>query len=79
MTFADGEQYTGRFDLERRHGTSGVSIERQMVDNLRFHAGEYCPPHVDRKRYEDLVATYPVEKREGCSSWLRTYDFGGEV
>lgn len=75
--FENGDTYEGRYDLTRKDFVS-ASIERQMVDYLRFCTGEGRPAHMEEKRYRDYLAAYiKQEKREGAKKMLETYDFGG--
>jgi hypothetical protein len=54
ITFKDGEEYSGRYDL-KHHSIEDVSLSGHVVDFVRFHGGlltkEQLPSHVKSEDY----------------------------
>ena len=73
VTFGDGEQYVGRFDLTHAHA-SHASIAQQMVEHLLFVAGVRKPSHMTAEQYTAFIADVPATKREAAARYLGTYD-----
>lgn len=74
VTFADGETYEGRLDC--KHPTCsdpGLNVGAHMLSFLRFYAGEYCPPHMTRERYEQFLAQQEGPSAE-CKDILANYE-----
>lgn len=61
--------YEGRYDMQCDDYTT---IGQQIVQHLRFDAGEYCPPHMKREAYERYVAE--VGEKDMARAWLASID-----
>lgn len=72
VTFEDGEQYEGRFDLNRDH-RFGVSLEKHMIDYLTFYAGARQPNNYSKESYERFILAQG-DKRDACVRFLGTYE-----
>jgi len=72
VTYEDGEQYEGRFDLKKEH-RFGARIAKHMVDYLSFYAGCAQPARISQDEYERFI-TARGDKREACVLFLATYE-----
>lgn len=75
VTYEDGETYSGRFDLQRRHSTGLELLERHMRDHLQFCSGAWCPAHMGREEYEQFLERRP-DVRESARQFLESYQIG---
>lgn len=72
VTFEDGEQYHGRYDLK---AFDSGDLAKHMIDFLVFSTGARCPAHMTQERYDAFIASAVTpEKREACVRYLATYE-----
>jgi hypothetical protein len=77
VAFADGDTYSGRFDMKRNLAGEG-SLEAHIQSELKFHAGLYCPSHLTRDKYEDLLRRLGSPPQDYID-FLAKYDLGADV
>lgn len=75
VTYADGEVYEGRYDLTHEDQTS-ASVERHITQFLKFHAGDYCPPHLTRAQYDMFLDQQEEGFADKCRAFLADYQIG---
>lgn len=70
VTYEDGHQYEGRFDLEQKH-QFGASLQKHMVDYLTFCMGARQPSNITKDQYERFISARG-DKRKECAEFLNT-------
>lgn len=75
VTWSDGSEYEGRFDLERQHTSASWLLGEHMVSFQKYMAGEIRPAHATPDRWrahmrEHVEGIYGEQARE----WLDTRD-----
>jgi hypothetical protein len=63
VEFSPEDSVTFRYDLTRGGGEDyhHAHFRGTLRDHLRFHAGEYCPPHLSELSYKGIMEMF----REG--------------
>jgi hypothetical protein len=63
VEFSPEDSVTFRYDLTRGGGEDyhHAHFRGTLLDHLRFHAGEYCPPHLSELSYKGIMEMF----REG--------------
>lgn len=62
VTFANGETYTGRYDLVRDDETRSRLLQNHMTESLSFYAGLRRPAHMTEARYQAFLAQADDDK-----------------
>lgn len=75
VTYADGDTYEGRFDLEYKHAQEADPLGAHMRDVVTFHAGVRCPAHMTSGKYAAFVGARP-DKQIEAAKFLTTYQIG---
>jgi hypothetical protein len=78
ITYADGETYEGRFDLEREHAGRHDPLGEHVRTFLQFYAGTYRPPHMAEEKYRAYLDSRKNEKPSAaeCQTFLDRYEIG---
>ena len=86
LTFADGMEYTGRFDVhgldqKQETSTGAICLADHINDHLGYCSGSRQPSHMSCERYEMHIAG--LQRRqpgfpEQCSQILETYQLDDE-
>jgi len=75
ILWADGETYTGRYDLKYEDTTKSNLIGSQVQHYLAFHAGIFCPQHLSREQYEAYLERFGgEEKKAEAMKFLHDYE-----
>jgi hypothetical protein len=78
VTFADGNEYEGRFDLSRDWDQDAPSIEAHIHNHCTYHAGLHKSERQDEDGYRRYLALPRIaEMKAGMESILRNYDLNG--
>lgn len=68
LTWADGEVYEGRLDVNTR---SDTNVGQHMLDHLRFYTGQYCPSHMEQEQYQAIIQD---TNRQDYIDYLNKYE-----
>jgi hypothetical protein len=81
VTFADGETYSGRYDLSRnRADQDAPTLVMHIERHLNFYAGAYLkelPAHLNHMTmadYERMIGRLTPENRAEYAAFLETYE-----
>lgn len=78
VEWADGETYDGRYDLQREDTTKSNLLGSHIQHYLAFHAGLFCPEHMQRADYENYLVQSGCgegsEKRAATLEFLQNYE-----
>ena len=55
LTFEDGMRYEGRIDVVPSESSAPRPLRDHVSSLLNFYAGNYCPPHMTKERYEEHI------------------------
>lgn len=71
VTWEDGEEYSGRYDL-KRHDTTYADLGAHIADYLRFLTGEHCPDHMTEEKYQAYMQQ--VGEQTETKAWLAQHE-----
>jgi hypothetical protein len=78
VEWADGQTYTGTYELSREDTTKLNILGSQIQHYLAFHAGIFCPQKMSREQYEDYLNRAGEgegsEKRAEALAFLQNYE-----
>lgn len=75
VRFADGETYSGRFDLQHKHMTERDLLAGHILGLADFYLGNACPGHMQQNDYAAFVANQP-EIAESYKAFTSAYAVG---
>jgi hypothetical protein len=73
VEYADGEKYEGRYDLTYADATGHDQLQTHMGEHVRFFAGLWCPAHITRQRYNEMITGYGEASRKSYTDFLEKY------
>lgn len=78
VTYEDGEEYEGRFDLQRMSRGGYPSIDEHMNAFLACMSGQRKPAHIKPADYERYLAPYRKDGTcERTAKFMTEYEIGG--
>ena len=77
ITYADGETYTGRYDLKRHDIGFPELLARHIRGFVEFCAGLHCPSHMTTEQYREYLSDN--NSTAEYQDFLNRYEIGGEL
>jgi hypothetical protein len=75
ITFSDGVTYKGRICLKYHDVGYTNTVQRSMGSFVDFHAGRYCPDHMDSFSYRRFLDRFGTETQNEYAKFRDTYEF----
>lgn len=76
VTYADGETYTGRYDLEPPE-KGPADLAAHMRSFLIWYGGRETNPYCGMEKYKAFLAQQSQEDIDACRAFLDSYEIGG--
>lgn len=73
IKWADGEVYSGRADIQRKHSITGYSLKAHITDFISFVGGWSRPDHLTPAQYASYLKTFPENYGDLCREFLKNY------
>jgi len=76
VTFADGDTYSGRFDMTHDHTTGAGLLAEHINGWLLFCTGDHKPDHLTTKQYTEYIRLSGEAAQNNARDFLNTYQIG---